>query len=75
MKLKNLTNYLIAAAVLIAALCGFLALAQSGVSTKKSVFALNTYTTVTAYGAGGSTAARRGSRKNSCGGGTIQCLS
>lgn len=63
MKLKNLTNYLIAAAVLIAALCGFLALAQSGVSTKKSVFALNTYTSVTAYGAGGSTAADAAAEK------------
>lgn len=63
MKLKNLTKYLIAAAVLIAVLCGFLTLSQSGVSTKKSVFALNTYTSVTTYGAGGSTAADAATEK------------
>lgn len=51
MKLKNLTAYLIVGAVLLAAAILGLTAARSGVTVKESAFALNTYVTVTTYGA------------------------
>ncbi len=51
MKLKHLTAYLIGGVVLLAIAILVLSAVQSGVTVKESAFALNTYVTVTTYGA------------------------
>lgn len=57
MKLKSLTKYIIASALL-AGICMFLyRMASDGISHTKTSFAMNTYTSVTAYGTNAAAAA------------------
>lgn len=53
MKFRHTTKYIAAAVLLLAVLSVFLRIMQEGHAQKKSAFALNTYVSVTTYGADG----------------------
>lgn len=62
MKLKNLTSYIIFAIIAVIVLFFVYTNMQSGEKYNKTSFALNTYTTITAYGTGAQTAAENASK-------------